>query len=220
MDMSRKSNVSMDAVTRELFKREVKYRLRKAEEFKRTARDPIRDSRHTHAGNRVDVGWHMSPKFYKPMTHLGVFLMLSLVNLSAVSEARWVLNQIPVVVSESAPEPPARLVVKIPDLAIDFELKEFTNPAVVIRQIYRRIIAEVPEGWYELKSWSLASYGDVRSRLSLVSKAKVHLTIPGSDWAYTLSLTDVVSGLALPKLPIPERYLKMPISVSFDRDEM
>ncbi|AMN16530.1 putative silencing suppressor [Tomato necrotic streak virus] len=229
MDMSRKSNVSMDAVTRELFKKELRYRLKMAEEFKKQARDPIVDSVHTHSGNRVDAGYHISPKFFKPLTKWGVVPVLSLVNLSAVSEARWMLvdsHQLApplvtprVVSSEMAPEPEARMLIKIPDLGIDYELREFTNPAVVIQSIYRRIIGEVPKGWYGLKSWSISSYGDVYSRLRVVRKMKVHLTIPGSDWAYTLSLSDVISGLAIPRLPIPEKYLKMPISISF-RDEM
>ncbi|QPB74032.1 putative protein 2b [Rosa ilarvirus-1] len=217
MDVWRKSNLSMDAATRELFKKELRFRLRAAEEFKKKARDPIRDSEHTRSGNRVDAGWHMSPKFYKPVTHLGLFLMLSLVNLSAVAEARPIpvapIIVTPMVVSsEKSPEPEARLVVKIPDLAIDFELREFTNPAVVIQSIYRRIIGEVPKGWYGLKSWSISSYRDVHSKLRVARNMKVHFSIPGSDWAYTLSLSDVLSGLALPAMPIPSIYLEMPPS--------
>jgi len=228
MDMARKSNVSMDAVTRELFKKELKYRLKAAEEFKKKSRDPIRDSVHTRAGNRVDAGFHFHPKFYKPVTHMGLFLMLSIVNLSAVAEARWmfhgphqrVLTTVtPAVVgAEMAPVPGPKLMVKIPDLAIDFEIEEFTNPAVVIQRIFRRIIGEVPEGWYGLKSWSISSYRDVYSRLRVLRRMKVHLSIPGSDWAYTLSLSDVISGLAIPKVPIPEKYLKMPVSFSFDAE--
>ncbi|UZH98848.1 gene silencing suppressor 2b [rose ilarvirus 2] len=228
MDMSRKSNVSMDAMTRELFKKELRYRLKAAEEFKKKARDPIRDSVHTQAGNRVDAGLHLSPKFYRPVTHLGLFLMLSIVNLSAVAEARWTFHgrhlvahnlvEPEVVRAEKAPEPGPRLMVKIPDLAIDFEIKEFTNPAVVIQHIYRRIIGEVPAGWYGLKSWSISSYGDVYSRLRVLRRVSVHLSIPGSDWAYTLSLSDVLSGLALPRSPIPEKFLKMPVSFSLDAE--
>lgn len=52
--------------------------------------------------------------------------------------------------------------------------------------------------------------------LKRAARAKVHFSIPGSDWAYTLNLSDVVSGLALPTLPIPEMYLKMPISFEID----
>ncbi|AAK01483.1 putative 2b protein [Tulare apple mosaic virus] len=176
-----------------------------------------------HGVNRVDVG-SIFPNF-QSRTVLVLFLILL---LSQVSEARWMLIKSPpvpavvtpaVVSSEAAPEPEARLVVKIPDLAIDFELRDFTNPAVVIQDIYRRVIGEVPKGWYGLKSWSISSYRDVYSRLCVVRKMKVHLTIPGSDWAYTLSLSDVLSGLAVPKLPIPEKYLKMPITINF-RDEM
>ncbi|UYP65662.1 putative 2b protein [Apple ilarvirus 2] len=103
---------------------------------------------------------------------------------------------------------PARLLVRVPDLAIDFELKEFTNPAVVIQTIFRQIIGEVPKGWYGLQSWSDSTYNSVMLSLKKYSRAKVHFSIPDSDWAYTLSLSDVVSGLALPSLPIPEKYLR------------
>nr|ULT85594.1 P2b [Hydrangea vein-banding virus] len=145
-----------------------------------------------------------------PMLIAGMFLMVILAPVEARQFPRLTAVQ------EGAPVPPARLVVKIPDLAINFELKEFTNPAVVIQTVYRRIIGEVPKGWYGLKSWSSSNYGDVVTGLKRVARAKVHFSIPGSDWAYTLNLSDVVSGLALPTLPIPEIHLKMPISFEID----
>ncbi|ABQ45982.1 putative 2b protein [Citrus variegation virus] len=156
----------------------------------------------------VDAGSSF-PKL-KPMIITGIFLLVILTS----TEAR----QFPILtaVPESAPTPPARLIVKIPDLAIDFELKEFTNPAVVIQTVYRRIIGEVPKGWYGLKSWSSSNYGDVVTGLKRAARAKVHFSIPDSDWAYTLNLSEVVSGFALPKLPIPEKYLRMPISYEMD----
>lgn len=163
----------------------------------------------SHGRRSVDAGKRRSQKCFRLIS-----LFLLLINLSAATEARRFPESI--AVTESAPEPPARLVVKIPDLAIDFELQEFTNPAVVIQTVYRRIIGEVPKGWYGLKSWSSSSYGDVVTRLKRVARAKVHFSIPGSDWAYTINLSEVVSGLALPKLPIPERYLRMPISITID----
>nr|BAM38510.1 2b protein [Asparagus virus 2]BAM38511.1 2b protein [Asparagus virus 2]BAM38513.1 2b protein [Asparagus virus 2]BAM38514.1 2b protein [Asparagus virus 2]BAM38516.1 2b protein [Asparagus virus 2] len=159
-------------------------------------------------GARVDAG-NLFPRL-SPMMITGFFLMVILAPLEARQFPRLTAVQ------ESAPTPPAQLVIKIPDLAIDFELKEFTNPAVVIQTVYRRIIGEVPKGWYGLKSWSSSNYGDVVTGLKRAARAKVHFSIPGSDWAYTLNLSDVVSGLALPKLPIPEKYLKMPISFEMD----
>nr|UOF93118.1 gene silencing suppressor [Elm mottle virus] len=156
----------------------------------------------------VDAG-NMFPKL-RPMLITGMFLLIFLQS----TEARQYPTLI--AVTEGAPEPPARLIVRIPDLAIDFELKEFTNPAVVIQTVYRRIIGDVPKGWYGLKSWSSSNYGDVVLGLKRAARAKVHFSIPGSDWAYTLNLSEVVSGLALPKLPIPDKFFKMPISIEID----
>nr|ARO72616.1 putative 2b protein [Spinach latent virus]QUU43739.1 putative 2b protein [Spinach latent virus]UKD49506.1 2b protein [Spinach latent virus] len=162
----------------------------------------------SHGKRIVDAG-SMSQRCCRLMC-----LFLLLINLSTVTEARRFPQ--PIAVMEGAPDPPARLVVKIPDLAIDFELQEFTNPAVVIQTVYRRIIDEVPKGWYGLKSWSSSNYGDVVAGLKRAARVKVHFSIPGSDWAYTLNLSEVVSGLALPKLPIPEKYLRMPIAITID----
>nr|UUT43452.1 putative 2b protein [Citrus variegation virus] len=156
----------------------------------------------------VDAG-SLFPKS-KPMMITGMFLLVILTS----TEARRF--PIPTAVPESAPTPPARLIVKIPDLAIDFDLKQPTNPAVVIQTVYRRIIGEVPKGWYGLKSWSSSNYGDIVTGLKKAARVKVHFLIPDSDWAYTLNLSEVVSGLALPKLPIPEKYLRMPISYEMD----
>lgn len=72
----------------------------------------------------------------------------------------------------------------------------------MMREVYRNLMVTVRESWYDLPSWSVSTYSDVRSRLKRLSRMSVHFTIPGKDWAYTCSLSDVISGLTLPKDPI------------------
>ncbi|NP_620071.1 putative 2b protein [Elm mottle virus] len=159
-------------------------------------------------GSSVDAG--STSQRLKLMLITSTFLLMFLQS----AEARQYPTLI--AVTESAPEPPARLLIRIPDLAINFELKEFTNPAVVIQTVYRRIIGDVPKGWYGLRSWSTSNYGDVMLGLKRGARAKVHFLFRVLIGRYSLNLSEVVSGLALPRLPIPEKFSKMPISFEID----
>ncbi|ACJ68816.1 2b protein [Lilac ring mottle virus] len=173
----------------------------------------------TDLGNRIDATGRCvhpgSEKFFRKGLYvmkreriLIHFILSLIITGQFVAEARLLYPQQMAIVSVGAPEKPARMVVKIPDLNIDLEIAEFTNPAVLIQTVYRRILGELKDSWYVL-SWSTVKYNSIRDRLKILKNAQVHFSIPDSDWAFTLSLSDVVSGLSLPKIPVPKVYLSM-----------
>ncbi|AYN45101.1 putative silencing suppressor [Tomato necrotic spot virus] len=85
--------------------------------------------------------------------------------------------------------------VKVPKLDINFEVKEFPSAHLIVSNLISSV-----------RKMPIFSYSspttDVRLKLKALASYEVHVSIPKLGWSQVLKLSDVVSGLKIPPIPV------------------